>query len=138
MAHSFTTGPDGSIVALDDLQLEHHRLFLKVKEYEGTEKPKLMMRANYPRDIELTGPLIRTHCLTFEAMLQVLKRMAANSNYKNIVKRSEYHEVSAHALSKKNHPTTLYLWQWPLFGEFVRLCNCTTRSSPIGTRRRYL
>lgn len=148
VAHSFTTGPHGSIVALDDLQLKHHTLFQKVKEYKNADKPKLMWRANYPCDILLTGPLIRTHCMTFEAMLQVLKKIAANSNYKNIVKRSEFCQRSHHChppspvLSPSRHqplnPQTLILLQWPIFGEFVRLYNFTTRNFLIGMRRRYL
>ena len=88
-AQSFTTGDNGTIVKLDDLQLDHHTKFMKVEAYKGAEKPKLMMRANYPVDILNTGPLIRTECLTFEAMLQVLKRIAGHSNYKNIIKRSK-------------------------------------------------
>ena len=35
MAQSFTF-PD-SLVALDNLQLNHHKLYTEVKEYEGTE-----------------------------------------------------------------------------------------------------
>ena len=33
------------------------------------------------------GPLIRTWCMTFEAMLQLLKKIAHNSNYKNVICR---------------------------------------------------
>eukprot|EP00965_Chrysotila_dentata_P086259 2846001-Pleurochrysis_carterae.AAC.1 len=46
-----------------------------------------MMSANYPVDVLHTGPLIRTWCMTFEAMFQLLKGFAANSNYKDVIKR---------------------------------------------------
>eukprot|EP00965_Chrysotila_dentata_P096331 3183629-Pleurochrysis_carterae.AAC.1 len=60
--------PD-SITRLDDLQLSHHTAFLAVPEYSGCQKPKHMMSANYPVDVLNTGPLVRTWCMTFEAML---------------------------------------------------------------------
>lgn len=85
MAQSFDY-PD-SLVRLDELQLDHHRKYQAVKEYENTEKPKLYMRANYPVDIINTGPLIRTWAMTFEAMLQMLKKIAAHSNYKDVIHR---------------------------------------------------
>ena len=76
-----------SLLELDRLQMEHHKRFFAVREYEGCEKPKLLLRANYPVDVWYTGPLIRTWCMTFEATLQVLKRIARHSNYKNVEKR---------------------------------------------------
>lgn len=78
--------PD-SITRLDDLQLSHHTAFLAVPEYSGCQKPKHMMSANYPVDVLNTGPLVRTWCMTFEAMLQLLKGIASNSNYKDVIKR---------------------------------------------------
>ena len=69
------------------LQMFHHEKFKGVTEYEGTEKPKTFLRANYAADIEYTGPLIRTWCMSFEAMLQILKQIAQNSNYKNVEER---------------------------------------------------
>eukprot|EP00965_Chrysotila_dentata_P240871 6203957-Pleurochrysis_carterae.AAC.2 len=76
-----------SITRFDDLQLAHHAAFLKVKEYKGCIKPKHFMSANYPVDVLNTSPLVRTWCMAFEAMLQLLKWIAANSNYKDVVKR---------------------------------------------------
>jgi hypothetical protein len=76
-----------ALTALDNSLLEHRRRFKAVKEYEGCLKPKHLLRANYPWDIWYTGPLIRTWCMTFEAVLQVLKNIAHNSNYKNVNER---------------------------------------------------
>ena len=76
-----------SIRKLDQLQLAHIEKFQAVAQYSGAEKPKHYMRANYPVDIWHTGPLIRSWCMTFEAMLQVLKHIASNSNYKNVCMR---------------------------------------------------
>ena len=58
-----------------------------MKEYKGTEKPKLLLRANYPVDYYKTGPLVRMWCMNFEGVLLFLKEIAANSNYKNVVER---------------------------------------------------
>ena len=73
-----------ALFELDTLQMEHHRLYREVDEYKNTEKPKLYLRANYPVDILMTGPLTRTWCMTFEAQLRILKRIAENSNYKDL------------------------------------------------------
>mmetsp|Transcript_56390 Transcript_56390/g.122779 ORF Transcript_56390/g.122779 Transcript_56390/m.122779 type:complete len:319 (+) Transcript_56390:1674-2630(+) len=72
---------------LDDLQLRHHTAFVAVPEYSGCLKPKHMMSANYLVDVLNTGPPLRTWCMTFEAMLQLLKGIACNSNYKDVLKR---------------------------------------------------
>ena len=77
----------GELPELDKMQMAHHKAFFNVKEYEGCEKPKLLLRANYPVDIYHTGPLIRTWCMTFEAHLRILKAIARNSNYRNVEKR---------------------------------------------------
>ena len=54
--------PD-DLIRLDELQLKHHTLYLKVKQYADSDKPKRMMRANYPVDIENTGTIqpLTTH-----------------------------------------------------------------------------
>ena len=75
------------LLKLDDQQKTHLELFQAVPEYKDADKPKHWLRANYPIDIWNTGPLIRTWCMTFEAMLQTLKDIAANSNYRNVCKR---------------------------------------------------
>ena len=54
-----------SIIALDDLQLQHHSAFIHVPSYKHCGvKPKMLWRANYPVDIENTGvrcvPLLST------------------------------------------------------------------------------
>ena len=69
LADSFTKP---SIENLDKLQLKHHKLYFEVPEYTGSEKPKFFLRVNYPVDILYTGPMIRTWCMSFEALLQVL------------------------------------------------------------------
>lgn len=84
LADSFTKP---SIENLDKLQLKHHKLYFKVPEYTGSEKPKFFLRVNYPVDILYTGPMIRTWCMSFEALLQVLKAIARSSNYKNVEER---------------------------------------------------
>ena len=101
------------ISALDELQMDHHSKFFMVREYEGCEKPKLLMRANYPVDVFHTGPLIRTWCMTFEAHLRILKAIAHNSNYKNVEKRMAHIYaircglmLSDQALSKWSHVTS--------------------------------
>ena len=84
MADQFTFA---SIKTLDNLIQEHATKFLQVEEYSGCEKPKLWLRNTYPVDIFHMGPLIRSWCMTFEAILQVLKHIAAHSNYKNVEAR---------------------------------------------------
>lgn len=56
-------------------------------EYKGMKKPKHWLAVNFPVDIKKTGPLVRTWCMTFEALLQVLKGCACHSNYKDIIFR---------------------------------------------------
>ena len=92
-----------SLIRLDDLQLAHHEAFLKVPSYKNTIKPKALWRSNYPVDIDNCGPSIRTHCLTFEATLQLLKRFAANCNYKNHLERSVIHRSAAPVLHAHTH-----------------------------------
>ena len=76
-----------SIKELDDALKEHRHKFDDVDEYRGSLKPKHMLRANYPVDIYYVGPLIRSWCMTFEAMLQILKLIAHSSNFKNVNER---------------------------------------------------
>ena len=97
-----------SLNALDDSLLKHRRKFKAVKEYEGCLKPKHLLRANYPWDIWYTGPLIRTWCMTFEALLQVLKNIAHNSNYKNVNERIA--KIWAIRTALSHHDSKLTHW----------------------------
>ena len=72
---------------LEEYRLEHWRRFKAVPQYKFCTKPKHLLRANYAIDIDYTGPLIRTWCMSFEALLQVLKLIAHHSNYKNVCER---------------------------------------------------
>lgn len=47
----------------------------------------MFLRYNYPVDELYLGPMIRTWCMTFEAVLQILKLIASYSNYKGVCKR---------------------------------------------------
>ena len=75
------------MVLLDSKLQAHHNRFLEVKEYADCEKPKLYLRYNYPVDEAYLGPMIRTWCMTFEGVLQILKLIASHSNYKGVCKR---------------------------------------------------
>ena len=48
----------------DDLLIDHQRKRRAVKEYEGTDKPKLLYRNNYPVDVIKFGPLILSMLVT--------------------------------------------------------------------------
>jgi hypothetical protein len=76
-----------SIKRLDELYQDHWVKFHAVSHYRHCLKPKHYLRANYPVDIDETGPLIYTWCMSFEALLQVLKNIARHSNYKNVCAR---------------------------------------------------
>ena len=91
VAHETAAASDaftlGSIERLDALRMDHYRKFKAVPQYAACTKPKHLLRANYPDDIKCTGPLIRTWCMSFEALLQTLKLICHNSNYKNVCER---------------------------------------------------
>ena len=72
---------------LEELRLRHWRAFKAVPEYADCWKPKHFLRANYAVDLQYMGPLVRSSCLSFEALIQVLKRIAKNSNFKCVNKR---------------------------------------------------
>ena len=104
-----------SVVKLDDKYIDWLEKFNNVPEFQGCMKPKDMMAANYAPDIIETGPLIRsltcleplvpaacsslpcldiytaacarTWCMTFEALYQIVKKIAENSNHKNFLFR---------------------------------------------------
>ena len=80
------TIPDG-IENLERLRLKHWEAFKAVEAYTDCWKPKHFLRANYPVDIPFMGPLVRSWCMSYEALIQVLKRIAKNSNYKNVCER---------------------------------------------------
>ena len=99
---------NASVGLLDDKILEHRRKFKAVKEYADCLKPKHILRANYAIDILWTGPLIRSWCMTFEAMLQILKLIAHNSNYKDVNARIAKVSAIRQALSLYNSKLTAW------------------------------
>ena len=86
LAFAESTSRDACVL-LDQKIRHHHVCFQAVEKYSDSEKPKMFLRYNYPVDQLYVGPLIRTWCMTFEGILQVLKLIAHNSNYKGVCKR---------------------------------------------------
>ena len=68
---------------LDDLQLEHSRLFDKVPQYAGMKRPKHHFMAHTPLDLWRYGPPRGYWCFGFEAFNKVIKAGAQLSNWKN-------------------------------------------------------
>ena len=68
---------------LDDLILEHSKLFDEVTEYEGLKRPKHHFLTHMPSDIWMFGPPRGYWCNGFEAFNQVIKRGVNRSNFKN-------------------------------------------------------
>jgi hypothetical protein len=72
---------------LDELIMTHSEIFNSVKAYDGLYKPKHHFVTHYPDDIITYGPLRHWWCFRFEAMNQVIKRIAEGSSYQNLLKR---------------------------------------------------
>ena len=70
------------IETLDDLQLEHSRLFDQVPEYTGMKRPKHHFMAHVPGDVWRYGPPRGYWCFGFEAFNKVIKAGAQLSNWK--------------------------------------------------------
>ena len=68
---------------IDELALEHMRLFRLVPEYEGYVRPKHHFTAHLPLDLWRYGPARGYMCFGFEAFNKVLKDGAQRSNHKN-------------------------------------------------------
>ena len=80
-SHEFS---HASILHLDRLIYRHQMLF---KATYSMWKPKMEMVTHFPTDIGRGGPVVQLSCMRFEAMNQVLKRIAEGGNYMNVPKR---------------------------------------------------
>ena len=103
-AFVFPEGADN----LDQLFRKHFEAFRAVPQYTDCWKPKHYLRANYAADIASMGPPIRSSCLSFEALIQVLKRIAKHSNFKCVNKRIAHVWAIRHGLML--HDDALSSW----------------------------
>ena len=71
------------IETIDDLVLEHSKLFDNVPEYNGLKRPKHHFLSHLALDIWRFGPPRGYWCFGFEAFNRVIKRGAQRSNWKN-------------------------------------------------------
>lgn len=68
---------------LDERIQQHHRLFLKVKEYDGLWKPKHHFETHLPVDLLRFGPLRGYWCMSFEGFNKIVKQATEISNYRS-------------------------------------------------------
>ena len=71
------------VARIDDLQLEHSRLFDCVAEYNGLKRPKHHFCSHLANDLWLYGPPRGYWCMGFEHFNQIIKKGASLSNWKN-------------------------------------------------------
>ena len=71
------------VARIDDLQLEHQRLFDLVPEYAGLKRPKHHFCVHLGLDLWRYGPGRGYWCFGFEAFNRVIKGGAQLSNWKN-------------------------------------------------------
>ena len=76
--HSFDAS---DVERLDDLQLEHSRLFDAVPEYAGLKRPKHHFMAHIGPDLWQFGPPRGYWCFGFEGFNKVIKDGAKRSNW---------------------------------------------------------
>jgi hypothetical protein len=86
-AHSFT--PD-QVIRADRLTYAHHTKFREVHSYMEASlwKPKQNFSQLVPFEISYFGPPIRTYCMMFEMMNQVMKRYATTGDWTDVSYRS--------------------------------------------------
>ena len=82
-ASSFTLE---SVAALDAAIADHLRLYQLVPEYSGRLRPKHHFLTHSASDILNFGPPRNFWCFGYEAKNQEVKRAAASSNFKNVLK----------------------------------------------------
>jgi len=75
---------NANVLEFDRAIYEHQRLYLAVKQYTGRYKPKHAMAARLPLDILNCGPLVKTWCMSEEAMNGEVTRMAVGGNFKDL------------------------------------------------------
>ena len=78
--HTFSVS---DIERIDNLQLEHSRLFDAVPQYNGLKRPKHHFLCHLPLDLWRFGPMRGYWCFGFEAFNRVIKAGARSSNWKN-------------------------------------------------------
>ena len=83
LADTFTLA---SINALDDAITNFNRLYQKVVQFKGRMRPKHHFLTHTSTDIINFGPPRLYWCFAFEAKNQELKRAAATSNFKDVIK----------------------------------------------------
>ena len=71
------------VALIDDLQLEHSKLFDLVPEYHGLKRPKHHFLTHLPDHVYRYGPPRGFWCFGFEAFNRIIKRGARMSNWKN-------------------------------------------------------
>jgi len=71
------------IQRMDDLVLEHSRLFDLVPEYNGLKRPKHHFCSHLALDVWRFGPPRGYWCFGFEHFNQIIKKGAQSSNWKN-------------------------------------------------------
>jgi hypothetical protein len=72
------------IERIDDLCLQHSRLFDKVPQYNGLKRPKHHLLQHVPGDVWRFGPPKGYWCFGFEAFNKVIKSGARASNFKDV------------------------------------------------------
>ena len=68
---------------IDDLQLEHGRLFNLVPEYNGLRRPKHHFLSHLPLDVWNFGPPRGYWCFGFESFNRIIKRGCKRANFNN-------------------------------------------------------
>jgi hypothetical protein len=71
------------VKVIDDLQLEHGRLFNLVPEYTGLRRPKHHFLSHLASDVWNWGPPRGYWCFGFESFNRVIKHGARRSNFKH-------------------------------------------------------
>ena len=72
------------IERIDDMVLEHSRLFDEVPQYNGLKRPKHHFLCHLAGDIWRYGPPRGYWCFGFEAFNRVIKTGGKHSNWKNV------------------------------------------------------
>jgi hypothetical protein len=83
LANAFTLA---SINTLDDAITNFNRLYQRVPQFKGRMRPKHHFLIHTSTDIINFGPPHMYWCFAFEAKNQELKRAAAASNFKDVIK----------------------------------------------------
>jgi hypothetical protein len=85
--HNLGTCPRLQIVQLDKMVYEATEAFTKVPEFKGFLKPKHHFAAHASVNTLRMGPMRGFWCYSYEGLHQRVKRIARNSNFRNVAKR---------------------------------------------------